>query len=1000
MFMESEVVEEIKMVEMPNGIITSKFKKHEKEHKGYQSENQLEDELIKNFQNLGYEYCDHIKDNRTLKENLKKCIEELNKTSFSESEWKRFLQEYLNRPNEGIREKTRKIYDDFLYDFEFDDKTRKNIKIIDKNDLTRNKLQVIRQIKQQSNRYDVSILLNGLPFVHIEIKKRGVDIREAYNQIRRYKLESLRNVDSLYQFVQMFVISNGTYTRYYPNTLLESEDSYNFTMTWADLDNNPIHDLIDFTQYFFEKRILLEVLLKYTVFDSENNLKIMRPYQIAATERLLWKIECMYQNKQYGKNGSGGYIWHTTGSGKTLTSFKASRLATQLDYIDKVFFVVDRKDLDSQTIKEYENFQEGSVSHAGSTNDLKSKIEKNDGKIIVTTIQKLNEFVKRNSQHEIYDKHCVMIYDECHRSQFGLIQNNIRKHFKKYYQFGFTGTPIFVENAQQGGLTTKDLFGEMLHSYTIKHALADKKVLSFNVEYNTAKAKPEDESANQNTNNINYFESEKRIEAIVEDILKKYNIKTARDKVRSNIEEKRKIGFNALLAVSSIKVAKKYYEEFKKQQQEKEEKLRIGIIYSFAANGEVTATGAINDETGKVGDLDKDDKLFLEKAIEDYNEYFQENCSLVADGFDAYYKNISDKIKTKKIDLVIVVGMFLTGFDSKYLNTLFVDKELQYHGLIQAFSRTNRILDESKAFGNIICYRNLEEATEKAIKLYGDINGNILLSRKYIDYINGYEDENGKIIDGYKTVCNELLKRFSEPTKIITAKDKKDFVDLFSKYLRLQNRLRFFDEFEDEDKIICEILQQDMQSVYLQIKEEYSAASRQNKETDFDGVVFEIDLLKQVKIDLDYVLKMLYEEASNNGSDLDIQMLKEKIMRLINSDIGMRAKAGLVDRFIETHKEKILLRKYKDKETLIADFYIYAKEEKDKEILHLIEEEKLKPTAKEFIEKAVKENAINAKGDEYDSIMPALSRRNNQRAVKKAEITEKIDRIVDKYKGI
>ncbi len=995
------MVEEIKMLEMPNGIITSKFTKQEKEYKGYQDEKKLEEELIINLKNLGYEYCSHIKNKRTLEENLKKCIEELNKVSFTESEWKRFLNEYLNCKNEEIREKTRKIHDNFVCDFEFDDKTRKNIKIIDKNDLTRNKLQVLSQVEQHSNRYDVTIVLNGLPFVHIELKRRGENLKEAFNQIERYKHESLYSVDSLYQYVQMFVISNGTYTRYFPNTLLASEDSYNFTMTWADLYNNPIHDLIDFTRYLFEKRILLEVLLKYTVFDSENNLKIMRPYQIAATERLLWKIDSMYHNKQYGKNGSGGYIWHTTGSGKTLTSFKASRLATKLDYIDKVFFVVDRKDLDSQTIKEYEKFQEGSVSHAGSTNDLKLKIEKNDGKIIVTTIQKLNEFVKRNSQHEIYDKHCVMIYDECHRSQFGSIQNNIRKHFKKYYQFGFTGTPIFLENAQQGGLTTKDLFGEMLHSYTIKHALADEKVLPFNVEYNAAIAKPVDESANQNTNNINDFESEKRIAVIVEDILKKYNRKTARDKVCGKIEEKRRNGFNALLAVSSIKVAKKYYEEFKKQQEEKEERLRIGLIYSFAANGEITAVGGIQDETGGIGDLDKDDKIFLEKAIEDYNEYFQENCSLVADGFDAYYKNISDKIKTKKIDLVIVVGMFLTGFDSKYLNTLFIDKELQYHGLIQAFSRTNRILDERKAFGNIICYRDLEEATEKAIKLYGDIDGDILLSRKYLDYINGYEDENGKTIDGYRAVCNELLKRFSEPTTILTTKDKKDFVDLFSKYLRLQNRLRFFDEFDDEDKIISEILHQDMQSVYLQIKEEYSAANKQNKVKDLDGIVFEIDLLKQVTIDLDYVLNKLSEGVVGSGSvNIDIQTLKDNIMRLINSNIGMRAKAGLVDQFIETHKRKILLKEYKDKETLIDDFYIYAKEAKEKAILNLIEEEKLKATAKEFIEKAIKENVINIKGDEYDSIMPALSRRNNQRAIKKAEVTEKIDKIIDIYKDI
>ena len=719
---KSAIYERSTIAEMTNGIILANYEEIDQVQEAYQSEKELEDGMIRDLESQGYERF-YGKTSEELYKNLKIQIERLNKVAFTDKEWERFLVEYLDCPNDGMIEKTRKIQENYIYDFIFDDGHLKNIKIIDKKNIHNNILQVCNQIKQKGkhkNRYDVTILVNGLPLVHIELKKRGVSLHEAFSQIDRYGKESFNAENSLYKFVQIFVISNGTYTRYFANTTARNKNHYEFTCEWADAKNKVIRDLKDFTATFFEKRTILEVLTKYCVFDSNNTLLIMRPYQIAATERILWKIESSYQNKKSGKIEAGGFIWHTTGSGKTLTSFKTAKLATELEYIDKVFFVVDRKDLDYQTMKEYQKFQPDSVNGSKDTKELKRSIEKQDNKIVVTTIQKLNEFVKKNPSHEIYDKHCVIIYDECHRSQFGDAQKNIRKSFKNYYQFGFTGTPIFPENAL-GSDTTAGIFGAQLHSYVITDAIRDKKVLKFKVDYNDIRAKFK--AAETETDDKKLKELEKRmllhperISKIVEYILKVYNTKTHRNEYY-NIKQKRLNGFNAMFAVQSVEAAKLYYEEFQKQQENlpEEKRLKVATIYSFAANEERNAIGDIPDENFEPSAMESTSKEFLDKVISDYNDYFKTNFSTNGSEFQNYYKDLSKKVKDKKIDILIVVGMFLTGFDAPTLNTLFVDKNLRYHGLIQAFSRTNRILNKVKTFGNIVCFRDLEKATKNAI---------------------------------------------------------------------------------------------------------------------------------------------------------------------------------------------------------------------------------------------------------------------------------------------
>ena len=923
---KSAVYERSTIAEMTNGIILANYEEILQVQDTYQSEKELEDGMIRDLENQGYERF-YGKTSEELYKNLKIQIERLNKVAFTDKEWERFLVEYLDCPNDGMIEKTRKIQENYIYDFIFDDGHLKNIKIIDKKNIHNNILQVCNQIKQKGrhkNRYDVTILVNGLPLVHMELKKRGVNLHEAFNQIHRYNKESFNAENSLYKFVQIFVISNGTYTRYFANTTAQNKNHYEFTCEWADAKNKVIRDLKDFTATFFEKRTILEVLTKYCVFDSNDILLIMRPYQIAATERILWKIESSYQNKKSGKIEAGGFIWHTTGSGKTLTSFKTAKLATELEYIDKVFFVVDRKDLDYQTMKEYQKFQPDSVNGSKDTKELKRSIEKQDNKIVVTTIQKLNEFVKKNPSHEIYDKHCVIIYDECHRSQFGDAQKNIRKSFKNYYQFGFTGTPIFPENAL-GSDTTAGIFGAQLHSYVITDAIRDKKVLKFKVDYNDIRAKFK--AAETETDDKKLKELEKRmllhperISKIVEYILKVYNTKTHRNEYY-NIKQKRLNGFNAIFAVQSVEAAKLYYEEFQKQQENlsEEKRLKVMTIYSFAANEERNAIGDIPDENFEPSAMESTAKEFLDKVISDYNNYFKTNFSTNGNEFQNYYKDLSKKVKDKKIDILIVVGMFLTGFDAPTLNTLFVDKNLRYHGLIQAFSRTNRILNKVKTFGNIVCFRDLEKATKNAIKTFGDENSiNVILEKSYNEYIKGFKDEEtGKLVKGYTDLCNEIVKKFPKPVEIEKNQDKKEFAELFGELLKTENILKNFDEFENFEKIISDRQMQDMKSVYVDICEEIRNAGKNDSNEegiDFSDIEFQIDLLKTDEINLDYILELILEKTKEHD---DIETLKSEIRRVIRTSLGTRAKENLVINFIN----KTDLKKLKNNGEILDAFY-------------------------------------------------------------------------------
>ena len=1005
---KSAVYETSTIAEMTNGIILANYEKILQVQEAYQSEAELEESMIKNLVLQGYEKFNG-KTSDDLYKNLKIQIEKLNKVTFTDEEWKRFLIEYLDSPNDGMIEKTRKIQENHIYDFIFDNGHLKNIKIIDKKNIHNNFLQVTNQIRQEgthNNRYDVTILVNGLPLVHIELKKRGVNLHEAFNQIHRYSKESFNAENSLYKYVQIFVISNGTYTRYFANTTAQNKNHYEFTCEWADAKNRVIRDLEDFTATFFEKRTMLEVLTKYCVFDSNNTLLIMRPYQIAATERILWKIESSFQSRKAGKIEAGGFIWHTTGSGKTLTSFKTAKLATELDYIDKVFFVVDRKDLDYQTMKEYQKFQPDSVNGSKDTKELKRSIEKQDNKIVVTTIQKLNEFVKKNPIHEIYDKHCVIIYDECHRSQFGDAQKNIRKSFKNYYQFGFTGTPIFPENAL-GSDTTAGIFGAQLHSYVITDAIRDKKVLKFKVDYNDIRAKFK--AAETETDDKKLKELEKRmllhperISKIVEYILKVYNTKTHRNEYY-NIKQKRLNGFNAMFAVQSVEAAKLYYEEFQKQQENlpEEKRLKVATIYSFAANEERNAIGDIPDENFEPSAMESTAKEFLDKVISDYNDYFKTNFSTNGSEFQNYYKDLSKKVKDKKIDILIVVGMFLTGFDAPTLNTLFVDKNLRYHGLIQAFSRTNRILNKVKTFGNIVCFRDLEKATKNAIKTFGDENSvNIILEKSYNDYINGFKDEEtGKSIKGYVSLCNEIVEKFPKPVEIEKTQDKKEFVELFGELLKTENILKNFDEFENFEKIISDRQMQDMKSVYVDICEEIRNAGKDDQNNsneqgiDFSDIEFQIDLLRTDEINLDYILELILEKTKEHD---DIETLKSEIRRVIRTSLGTRAKENLVINFIN----KTDLKKLKNNGEILDAFYKYAKEEKKEKIDELVKNENLKEDSRRFIEKSINKGFVDYAGSELDSILPPTSRRKGAREVKKQSVLEKIQKMVEIFIGI
>lgn len=1000
----------------------------------YQTESSLEREFIQDLVNQGYEYLPDLNTPEALLANVRVQLQVLNDVVFTDSEWDRYVEEYLDKPSDSLVEKTRKLQDDYIYDFVFDDGHIKNIYLVDKHNLSRNKVQAIKQFIQEGthlNRYDVTILVNGLPLVQVELKKRGVAIREAFNQVHRYSKESFNTNNSLYKYIQIFVISNGTDSRYFANTVERNKNSFDFTMNWAKSNNTLIKDLKDFTATFFQKNTLLNIILTYSVFDSNDTLLIMRPYQIAATERILWKIKSSYQAKKWSTTEGGGYVWHTTGSGKTLTSFKAARLATQLDFIDKVFFVVDRKDLDYQTMKEYQRFSPDSVNGSESTAGLKRNIDKDDNKIIVTTIQKLNNLMKSESDLPIYQKQVVFIFDEAHRSQFGEAQKQLKKKFKKYYQFGFTGTPIFPENAL-GSDTTASVFGKELHSYVITDAIRDEKVLKFKIDYNNVRPLFNGIETEQDEKKLSAAENKSallhpaRIKEISLYILDNFKIKTHRSIGASK-------GFNAMFAVSSVDAVKCYYEELNKLQQGSEKPLKIATIFSFAANEEQSAIGEIIDENFEPTAMDVSAKEFLTNAINDYNAMFKTSFGVDSREFQNYYRDLAKRVKSKEIDLVIVVGMFLTGFDAPTLNTLFVDKNLRYHGLIQAFSRTNRIFDATKTFGNIVTFRDLEQHTIDAITLFGDSNTrNVVLERSYKEYLEGFKDiVSGEARRGYIEIVKELNERFPNVAEIETEQDKKEFSKLFGEYLRIENILQNYDEYThlkalqtidlsdanaveafkntyfvtDEDiqdmqqvEMLPDRRVQDYKSTYNDIrdwlrKEKESTAAEKSK-IDWDDVVFEIDLLKSQEINLDYILELIFEK---NNKSKDKNALIEEIRGVIRASVGNRAKESLIVDFInDTDLDTIT-----DKTSIIESFFEYAQCKQAKEVSELIASENLnEEEAKRYITVSLKREFVSDNGTDFNSILPKMSPLNPMYLTKKHKVFQLIAAFVEKFKGV
>ena len=885
----------------------------------YQSEADLEREFIKNLQNQGYEYLS-IHNEKELIANLKDKLEKLNNIIFSEKEWERFFKEKIANKNDSIVEKTRTIQEDYIKSFTRDDGSLVNISLINKKNIHNNFLQVINQYEEEggnhNTRYDVSILVNGLPLIHIELKRRGVAIREAFNQINRYQRDSFWAGSGLFEYVQIFVISNGTNTKYYSNTtrarhikemsfnrkkVKKSSNSFEFTSYWADTNSKSITDLVDFTKTFFAKHTILNILTKYCIFDTSETLLVMRPYQISATERILSKIQLANNYKWVGKIDAGGYIWHTTGSGKTLTSFKTAQLASQLDYIDKVLFVVDRKDLDSQTQKEYDRFSKGSANGNTSTKILKAQLEdkyENKSKIIITTIQKLGHFIKQNKNHEVFRKNIVLIFDECHRSQFGELHLAIAKTFKNYFMFGFTGTPIFPKNSNGSSKTlfktTEQTFGDKLHTYTIVNAINDGNVLPFRIDYiNTIKEKENIQDKKVNAIDIEKAMSDpNRIKEVVSYIVDHFEQKTMRNK-HYELKDQRLSGFNSIFAVSSIPVAKKYYFEFKKQLKEKNKDLRVATIFSYSVNEEEN-TDNLDDESFDTENLDLGSREFLEEAISDYNKMFGTNYDTSSDGFQLYYENLSKRTKDKEIDILIVVNMFLTGFDATTLNTLWVDKNLRMHGLIQAFSRTNRILNSIKTFGNIVCFRDLQEETDEAIALFGNKEaGGIVLLKTYEDYYNGYQDDKGREKEGYSQLIEELQSKFPLSEQITGESNKKEFVILFGNILKIKNILSAFDKFAGNE-ILSEREFQDYQSIYLDMYQEIRSKNKE-KEIINDDIIFEIELIKQVEINIDYILMKVTEYYKSNKEDKEILI---DIKKAINSSLELRSKKELIKNMV------------------------------------------------------------------------------------------------------
>ena len=1029
------MLEQTKTIAESNSfIVLEKYCKEWQVSESYQSEGDLEREFIQDLVNQGYEYLPALNNPQAMLANVRVQLQVLNNMQFADREWLRFVETWLDRPSDSIIDKTRKIHDDYIHDFVFDDGHIQNIYLLDKKNIARNKVQVIKQFEQtgsHANRYDVTILVNGLPLVQVELKKRGVAIREAFNQVHRYSKESFNSENSLYKYLQLFVISNGTNSRYFANTTQRNKNSFDFTMNWAKADNSLIKDLKDFTATFFQKNTLLNVLIHYSVFDVSDTLLVMRPYQIAATERILWKINSAYQAKNWSNTESGGFIWHTTGSGKTLTSFKAARLATELDFIEKVFFVVDRKDLDYQTMKEYQRFSPDSVNGSDSTAGLKRNLDKDDNKIIVTTIQKLNNLMKSEGDLPIYNKQVVFIFDECHRSQFGEAQKNLKKKFKKYYQFGFTGTPIFPQNALSAE-TTASVFGRELHSYVITDAIRDEKVLKFKVDYNDVRPQFKIIETEQDEKKLSAAENKQallhpdRIREISQYILNNFRQKTHRLQAGSK-------GFNAMFAVSSVEAAKLYYESLNNLQKNSDKPLKIATIFSFAANEEQDAVGDIQDESFDISAMNSSAKEFLNAAIADYNKLFKTNFSVDSKGFQNYYRDLAKQVKAKEIDLLIVVGMFLTGFDAPTLNTLFVDKNLRYHGLMQAYSRTNRIYDATKTFGNIVTFRDLEQATIDAITLFGDNNTkNVVLEKSYKEYMEGFTDvETGDARRGFVDIVNELEQRFPNPDEIFKESDKKAFSKLFGEYLRVENVLQNYDEYtslkalqsvdmndlaaveafktqhylSDEDLSALQIIQmpaerkiQDYRSTYNDIRDwlrrEKSAEQKEKSTIDWDDVVFEVDLLKSQEINLDYILELIFD---NNKKVKNKASLIEDVRRVIRASLGNRAKESLLVDFInQTDLDQI-----DDKASVIDAFFTFAQAEQQREVQELIGAENLnEDAARRYIATSLKREFASDNGTELNAILPKMSPLNPQYLTKKQSVFQKIAAFIEKFKGV
>jgi type I restriction enzyme R subunit len=976
--------------------------------KDYQSEADLEHDFIKRLQEQGYEYI-NVTDEVSLVANLRLQLEALNSYNFTDAEWSRFYTDCIANKNEGIVEKTRKIQDDHVQILKRDDGTTKNIYFIDKKNIHNNRLQVLNQYETtdgtHSNRYDVTVLVNGLPLVHIELKRRGVAIREAFNQINRYQRESFWAAGGLFEYVQIFVISNGTHTKYYSNTTRfqhisemggdvrkskkKTSNSFEFTSFWADGKNKAIADLVDFTKTFFAKHTLLNILTRYCVFTAEELLLVMRPYQIAATERIMGRIEIANNYKKYGTIEGGGYIWHTTGSGKTLTSFKTAQLATALPYIDKVLFVVDRKDLDYQTMKEYDRFEKGAANSNTSTAVLKRQLEDPSTKIIITTIQKLGVFISKNKSHDIYSKRIVLIFDECHRSQFGDMHLAITKAFKKYHIFGFTGTPIFAVNAGHGGnpllRTTEQAFGEKLHTYTIVDAINDDNVLPFRIDYvNTVKMPDNIEDAQ-----VRAIDTEKamaapeRISEVVKYILAHFDQKTKRQSYYSH-KGRRVAGFNSIFATSSIPVACQYYEEFKRQLSENGRNLRIAVIYSFSVNEEEPDEEFDNEK------LDNTSREFLEAAITDYNSMFATNFDTSSDKFQNYYKDLSLRVKNREVDLLIVVNMFLTGFDATTLNTLWVDKNLKQHGLIQAFSRTNRILNSVKTFGNIICFRDLKEATDDAIALFGDREaGGIVLLKTYNDYYNGYEQD-GKEKAGYKGLIERLMSEYPLGVAIISETAQKAFISLFGAILRIRNILTAFDDFAGNE-ILSERDFQDYQSLYIDLYQEIRPRDAGDKENINDDIIFEIELIKQIEVNIDYILMLVAKYHESNCTDKEILAAIDKA---VGASLELRSKKELIEGFVA---------RVNTSTQVDDDWRKFVEEQKEKDLAAIIADERLKEDeTRRFVENSFRDGAVKTTGTDIDKILPPVSRFGGDggRSAKKQGVIAKLMFFFEKYLGL